>query len=553
MIKKSKKNFLILTLILYLTLTTFCQTVNAWEGNIEFANTGGSSSSEDKDKNIEKEISTEENGNTYTKYTCVYNYNLKTSKKVTIQAYDYINNKELLNNKKLEISSNNKILAGTYIGLDITEKSEVSWEFEILEVRADTYKKAYETAYKECQCKYTSSNSGKKEDIIKSETLINATSNATVTPIVRSCSQEDGIYNGSCPQKLGCKISSYRCYNKTISYESEFSSTETITSGEKYNQCKKMANEDATNQAKGFLYSSYNLNLKDSNDAESEMVTTIIPTGKNELSNVSVGEPGKTYKSEYKYKPSKVCMNIKTAKVSYVTKCGDDEIEIQQQNNYWPYFIPLNYKSNKSFSFNLTPSYKINKSQCEYVINNNPEDYINLIVTEQKEQFTGNAKNDKKTLTQEGCYLSSTVSIPVTQKFYNEVNSNDKITFEGFNFYYKPIDITNPFPNGLNVTSLWYDMNNNNKIDFTNSYKIITYVAENINTTTVRNYNQDNQYTSWDNMTLNGKSNYIEKNGIVKRLVENTSFYKLGCGPANSIEKFEDGTSNQLYLVRCKQ
>lgn len=541
---KLNKKICIVILIICLPLMGGNFQVYAWSGSIPFANTGGSSGSDEGDDGfIEKELSIKDDGDTYKKYTCQYKYNISTVKNVTIDAYDYINEKELLNSTKLEILSTNRILAGTYLGLKITEISSVNWKLDV-NVKVEIYRKSYTTASKVCTCKYTN----KKE--IKEEIL---PISASVSPAALSCSNFNGTYNNSCPSKFGCDVLSSCSWKYDIVSEKLVSSNN-LNSGDEFNQCKQMANEAASKEASGYLYSSYVLNLKDSNDAMSKETTKIMPTGHNELSGI-VGMEGKTYKSKYEYSPSKVCMDVKIAKVRYVgkgIKCdSENEIEISKRNDYWAYFVPLNYKSDSYFSFSLSPNNKITKEQCKTVMNNYSDYYEDLIIKIDGTEFSKNKKDDLKQIEKDnGCYLSSRVNIPVTQKFYNEVKSDGKIMFEGFNFYYKPIDITNPFPNGLTTSSLWYDKFKNNDIDFTNSYDSITYVAENIDLTKIREYNKDNEYTSWNNMTLNGKSLFVDKN--IKRL-QSVNLYKLGCGPINSKEKLDNGKVNPLYMERCKQ
>ena len=49
------------------------------------------------------------------------------------------------------------------------------------------------------------------------------------------------------------------------------------------------------------------------------------------------------------------------------------------------------------------------------------------------------------------CYLTSTIKIPITQQFYKEKettkNNKTTITFTGFKFYYRSVNINDPFPN----------------------------------------------------------------------------------------------------------
>ena len=128
------------------------------------------------------------------------------------------------------------------------------------------------------------------------------------------------------------------------------------------------------------------------------------------------------------------------------------------------------------------------------------------------------------------------------------MNNNSKI--RGYGYFYRQIDINNPFPNGLSATSIWNglidttnnvikitDKNDENKIikkyNLSDSFKEKSYSIYNINSSAIRNYNHQerNFYTSWEDMDVDGTSTFI--NDYLTRY-NSRDYYKLGCGPANS-------------------
>lgn len=332
----------------------------------------------------------------------------------------------------------------------------------------------------------------------------------------------------------------------------------------------------------------------------------------------------------FEYKINKVCMNAKTGKVAYRTsKCETDELEVENKTiggkEHWHYFIPLNAKSNSNVEINMLSGYSVSSTgesfaACKYVMQNNPvtldaagnvieesltgtmaTSYTNLIITKDNTSFVGNycykyegssdvicnesSSDYAEILNKNGCYLTSKVKIPVKQEFYNEVTTVDaitgvkKVTFNGFNFYYKPIDIVNTnqtdiiYPNGVPTDSTtgapikslwleWYDAQTNpgayagiDILDLSKSYDSVTYIAQDINATEIREYTKSNSYTSWSNMNIDGTSKFISDEGIViKNPSLSTTIYKLGCGPANMNEFLDAAKTieNPLFIKGCE-
>ena len=96
----------------------------------------------------------------------------------------------------------------------------------------------------------------------------------------------------------------------------------------------------------------------------------------------------------------------------------------------------------------------------------------------------------------------------------------------------------NSYWNGLidttnNVIKIIDSNNTTKKYNLSDSFKEKTYSIYNINANAIREYNHQerNFYTSWEDMKINGTSNFIDQ--YVTRH-SNKDYYKLGCGPANS-------------------
>ena len=264
-----------------------------------------------------------------------------------------------------------------------------------------------------------------------------------------------------------------------------------------------------------------------------------------------------------------VCINVKKGLVRYINekeKCDTpDEYTITpDEDGYWKYFIPLNANSKEDFQIILDSSNKqkaLAVACIDYI--NKYDDYAYFITDSNGNSFIGQniTKKKAKQMVANGCYFKITITIPVIQRFYNELENG--INFKGFNFYYKPIDIDNPFPNGLNNVSLWYDWNKDKKKepDISESYDEITYYANTSgNEEKIRKYNnqndkdsrkKDHPYASWQEMNVNGTSNFIKNQGIVASNVSLDSFYPLGCGPWNEDKLNEDGSKNYFYQPEC--
>lgn len=521
------------------------------------------------------------------KTTCTTLKTVKNYSNVYGKAYN--NKGQQVNIKKL----NQDYLAGTYIELNIYENKGYTKK-----TKYET--KSYEVEYK-CTYKYeyyaTSCNLSTTGDSIVASPLILNPSNTGKTGVsqlkadVRPCII-DGAGNTYCPpprpnppgtdpepspkpsptQKCTYtseKLQSEKCSEQIVengktlklSQEEEIDKErkkEDILS-EEIEWCQGIAKRRTSHTD---LYPSYIVTYKDSNDIAETAGTTFTHEGSGDcltedgdLIGGITGYVQKTKKCTFNYNREKTCINVKNGKVRYIStnsQCdSNNEYTITMKDGYWKYFIPLNTKSADGFTIAMNPNgaSKQSVAACQSAIDRH-DDYKNLIKPAGNYSFSASDTKAQAKRTIEragGCYYQTTITIPIVQRFYNEVNNGNN--FKGFNFYYRPIDINNPFPNPLPKESLWYEWNNTNdknkKPNIEESYEEATYIANITNVDKIRKYNKENPYTSWANMSTSGTSNFIDKTGFVIRKVERNSYYKLGCGPSNT------NVTNAFYQQEC--
>lgn len=530
------------------------------------------------------------------KWSCYYKYNTSSTNEITINGYNR-NNEEITSKNSLKIKE--KVLAGTSIGLDIYETKIVGYEVidVVVEYKKETsdwiqigggYNKC--TGKGTCQltkCKRGTSTSYSNETT-KQECQKDSNKYRCEMNFNENCTWVEAKYDWSDP-----KVEKYDI--RKSNSEDHGSKTK-----EKYSDCEKAAFNAAQTEANSKLGASYQVEIPDSNNAKSNTSKKISGAAVNCKSLTKKEKIEKcekftftgkkdnkyTLQIEYEYRTNP-CMNVITSEVKYVSNskyCNDDnEVLIANDTNeagraHWHYFVPLNTKSKDKKGKNNTVNIALSKKnsqnlkfeQCIYVLENNyvekdsqsnKTDYTDLIKSGNGETLNGDYKcelrNGKKIcdkklqstsdylkLKKNGCYLTSVIKIPINQKFYQEEQDNDgNIKFTGFNFYYRPININDPFPNGFSENSYWkqWDKDGRKDPNMAESYKITTYSAININTQTVRNYKntttdgEQNTYSSWNNMTKAGKSNFISNQGVVTRH-KTGDYYKIGEGPSVTIK-----------------
>jgi len=306
----------------------------------------------------------------------------------------------------------------------------------------------------------------------------------------------------------------------------------------------------------------------------------------------------RAYRATYEYAIDNTCINVKNSNVFYNdNKCNTTSsnkeikkiengktkdkflnagIDEEEDVEYWHYFIPLNthtsYSDSKDVGFFFRISNKGNLSletdECinmlnEYAINKNDNkmpnymDFITPIssdgstnidfVGDYIEDKKGSSSQDMQLFTEQGyrCKYSIKANFNIEQKFYGEsIEESGKEILKGYGFYYRPIDPTKPFPNGIASDSIWQGLYNEEKnqivvestklqVDLSKSFDDITYTTKEVSLGEVRQITASGEkYTSWKDMNLNGTSTFISELGLRKN-VSLSNLYKLGCGPDN--------------------
>lgn len=473
-------------------------------------------------------------------YSCEYNYSIHSSNSLEVDMLDKNGNTIITKNSSGSITFSKPLTAGTAIKINITETKARWFVLTDDDVTASYTKQKSTCNNVECQrCQYYGP----------------FYSCQTCAPGYPNCN---------------CECTSYGTSSDTTNYGKGSS---------EHAECKQAAIAQLQDKINGSMSPSYTIRVQNPNYINAGIENTTAETEDKfvyEISSAVGGcwniENGK--KCTFTYLPKEICMNVKTAKVSYKANepCGENEMKVsyteKSGKTYWDYFSPLDSKQKSDFSFNMVRSSQAGvqpKEFCKALIEQEVG-YTNFIKSANGEELSDNKNIALNTIEgnngiNEGCLLTTKISIPTIQKFYKEekIDDGNNSKLKGFNFYYKPIDINNPFPNELGQNSLWNDWKTNKQANkenpkFSESFKSKTYEASNINPNTIRDYNAkvtnkvneitgvyeetlENSYASWENMNVNGTSKYISdannENGIIKRYVDNNSFYNLGCGPAN--------------------
>lgn len=610
MIKRifKKTPIIIITAIL---LSIPINTIYAYTFDVKFAatgenkNNGNNSNNEDPwingDKTTKNTGGNETPGATKTTETwqCRYKYNVSSTNNVTINGYDINENKNIIN-KSLKISNDDKITAGTSIGLEIYERKTVSYKVGDISVKytkkVSTYTKTGGGYYKNrifhCVLKKCWGRQKEYNTYEYNETKCNSVKSR------QNCKKGEGYgyqYSDWVPATYEWKQTS----NDTYYITSKNYNNQNNTNQKKYDDCEKQAIRAAVKEANSRFGATYKLEIPNSNDTSKSNTEKVIkgaePAGKItkfEL-NTELENDAKTATKTAKYIYSTIpCMNVITSEVNYVDtreECNNNNtnkkiiengkaVENGVTHTYWHYFVPLNAKSNDEINVSLVKNAEksLKSSQCQYVVEQHPADsdtpYYDLIQPLDKDgekksniiftkmsikKYINDCKNQNKNCrsaqdynkfkkSEWTCYLTSTIKIPITQQFYKEKettkNNKTTITFTGFKFYYRSVNINDPFPNGIkNTTSAWYEWykkykNNDKKLspNIEQSYKTVSYQALSINTSSVRKYNENKIYSNWNGMTKDGKSSFITNEGIVTRKTTGKIF-KIGGGPRTTI------------------
>ncbi len=346
------------------------------------------------------------------------------------------------------------------------------------------------------------------------------------------------------------------------------------------------------------FYSYENLHIKEIDDPE--QLKTNLP----EVDYVPKGQD--EYHVSYEYSPDKVCIDVRTSDVYYDTtdtknghaeppnkecsnlqtsnskkddvkevpnKITQDEYLNQKEVEYWHYFIPLDTKTTSAegedIGFFISVTDKKNQPmEWDYCISilNYLKDNQSMGLVDYKDillpikggvtvGFSGDYETDYKLFSEGnyGCLFSLKVKFNIKQKFYGEATDNGKLKIKGYGFYYKPINVNDPFPNELASDSLWKNLysslnnrvtvkdenGNETTLNLIDAFSNITYTTKDVSLdqSLINDLRNDTingeKYTSFKEVYIeNGQSPFVEKYNL-RRNVDLSALYKLGCGPDN--------------------
>ncbi|MBR7042345.1 MAG: hypothetical protein IKI04_02465 [Bacilli bacterium] len=315
---------------------------------------------------------------------------------------------------------------------------------------------------------------------------------------------------------------------------------------------------------------------------------TIEVPSSHKIEDLGVAEPAdrnstrlwRTYTAKYRYNLPSAWIEPSTGRVKYANEIKDSEKSTYyetepmyiEDNGYkiqiGKYYIPLNATNDDLIKYNLLPNPSNNRSYSKELCSAVIDKYSTRSETK---PFWGDFlmyKNagskrmiyeDAKTATaaknivsrDNGCRMGLRIAFKIAEDYYKSEG--------GYNYYYRQIDYSQPFPNGMASNGFWYgryDAKSNSTVvtnadgkkdtynsqDLDNSFSKVTYrTNQDYTANTIREYNKasnnpkDNRvYSSWLEMNNSGTSSFINSaaNGISRNGCQ--KFYSLGCGPANS-------------------
>ena len=488
----------------------------------------------------------------------------------TVAAEVYATEGNSIGSALTTIDSNYYYYAGRFIGLDIYEKYKKKITVKVYSGWATTTLKCAE---KKKKCKpgtgiYVGYDG---KEISPNDLTYTGNGNAKVANLQMVI--DDSFENDGGGTWIPCEYEYYNANEETVSCQgcSCPSGKELINSKTTYSPnpggldaCLEQFTPGDTSideVSPAFKVTYYNSNdINDKSKTQQVPSTSISIEGPTTIKNGANGKVTKTLIMIISYNLPKACVNVKTGLVEYKKSCEKDE-ELaarfinQSEDGISKYFIPLNAKSDSNFTFFMESSNettaKRDADTCIGFIDKYPTYWRNLLRRIDGTQYNKNdsvAKiKDIIRNTDKGCKYGISAQPKILQSFYNEEEKNKVKTLEGYRFYYRPIDYAKPFPNGIQNGSYWnglYDSktntvtvkDQNNKKTVTNlnsSFEKLTYLASDIKLDSIRQFNKQHFYTSWDNMNINGKSGFIGTGYGVTRVGQN-EFYKLGCGPSNA-------------------
>ena len=438
------------------------------------------------------------------------------------------------------------VKAGTWMGIHINEIQSASWNVSHIEFKE--IKRVYTCtkqipSSRSCPCYYTFKSVRPVKvcygDAGYNEKVYCKRTNASTIKLITD--EEHDYY-----EPFSCPIGS------TMKVEEKEIDTGDIAS--KTQEIYTLAHNSAAGMV-GAPFSKLQI-ITDELDEKNNHKTETILGSLVSTSDSGVGKSG-TITKIYRYKPSNICINLKTGKVRYNKECKqDEEVKINpyvsEGIEYWQYFSPLDTKSGTSLSLAIkkNDARVLSNIECHNTMNKYKNQYQNYIVSINNKALNGdyckngncnNLNTSSGSDWQEvskGCYLSTVVNFDVIQKYYFEEMKNNELKFNGYNLYYRPININNPFPTTPTENSIWYEwFNSTNKTpNLKDSFNEVTYsvAVPNKLADTIRAYNVNNPYPSFDKLSLNGTSSFLQSIGVVSLTEDKVN--KLGEGTKTCIK-----------------
>lgn len=427
--------------------------------------------------------------------------------------------------------SGDVIKAGTWMGIQALESQYASWD--VLSIEYKEIKKVYSCTIYEKNCKIET----KKVDIpdgngnYKKIDVMTSTCNPYNRPLY------EGVERNYYDEKPSC-MGNLKTDEKEVAAGEEGSIKQKVYA---------LAHDYAASK----VGSPMSIIYIETDDAGKIEIKGKLING-SDSGNVASGSISKTYS----YKPNNICINLKTGKVKYNKECQqDEEVKINPYisngREYWQYFSQLDMKtgSNLSLIIKGNNDRELSADECRRAMDNYKNEYQNRIISKNGKKLKGDyCKNSSCTSVNtgygsdwqevsNGCYHNASLNYYVIQKYYYEEMKNNQLRFNGYNIYYRPININNPFPTTPTANSLWYEWyNSTNKTpNLKESFNEKTYsvsVSHKL-ADTIRKYNVNNPYPSFDKLSLNGKSQFLQSIGAEP--LTNDSITMLGKGTKTCI------------------
>ena len=433
-------------------------------------------------------------------------YNRRYNNKKIMFRYT-VGYKSRLNYQPLVSNPNGTIIkSGTWIGVNIQEIQTASWSvsnFEFKEIKKKYHCEKRIPGKITCSCYYTL---GK-----------------VICPGSPSYSQAYGCRRGS--DRIETIRHEEKDYYESFScpagYEIKSTEKETTVDESIVQVFKNAIYKSAHDTAYGMVgapLSKLQI-ITDELDTNNNYKTLILDGIEVESHDTGVAASGTIIK-KYEYKPNNICINLKTGKVSYNKRCQtDEEVQVLPHYSngirYWQYFSPLSMKSGSNLSLVVLSGRQLNDKECQNGKSKYGSNYINS-----------------------SCKVSKTYNLNVVQKYYYEETKNNKLVFNGYNLYYRPININNPFPTIPTENSLWYKWYNSKdkSPNLKDSFNEVTYSVDVPNklADTIRAYNVNNPYPSFDKLSLSGTSDFLRSVGV--EALTKDKKYGLGGGTRTCVK-----------------